>query len=222
MNTHTVNSFNELLETFENTITGQNLIYRGVSNSSYELVTSLGRCEPLLGKTIFQLERRITKLFKESSRPYLEQAPQNELEWLAMAQHFGLPTRLLDWSYNPLIATYFAVETNEDKEAAIYVFSGASTIQVPEKWKPTTLKKVQRYRPPYITSRIQNQAGLFTVHHNPEEPFTHEKLHKIIIPKTIKRKIKKSLYKYGINQKLIYPGLEGISKDLKWLETKIY
>ena len=58
MNTHTVNSFNELLETFENTIIGQNLIYRGVSNSSYELVTSLGRCEPLLGKTSFQLRNR--------------------------------------------------------------------------------------------------------------------------------------------------------------------
>lgn len=217
-----ISNFNELLHVFENTKVGQNVIYRGVSDSSYELKTSLGRCTPLNGKTIYQLEKRITKLFKESSIPYLENKPQNDLEWLAMAQHFGLPTRLLDWSYNPLVAAYFAVEFNEDKDSALYSFSGASTIQDPNKCKPAVLDKVIRYRPPYISARIQNQSGLFTVHNEPTVVFTHDKLTRIIIPKSVKRDIKKSLAKFGISQKMIYPGLDGISKHIKWQETISY
>jgi len=222
MKIQTIHNFKELFETFEDTKIGQTVLYRGMTDSSYALKTSLGRCEPLNGKTILQLEKRIMKLFKESSISYLENKPQNELEWLAIAQHFGLPTRLLDWSYNPLVATFFAVEENENVDAVIYTFSGAETIQDSSKVKLTDLDKVIRYRPPHISTRIQNQAGLFTLHNEPEKEFTHPRLNKIIIPSKTKRSIKKSLFKYGISQKLIYPGLEGISKDIKWLETNIY
>ena len=92
----------------------------------------------------------------------------------------------------------------------------------PEKFKLTSQDKVQKYRPPYISSRIQNQSGLFTVHNKPDEVFIHDNLKKVIIPQGIKRDIKKKLFKFGVNQRMIYPGLEGITRDLKWLETKIY
>jgi len=186
-----IKSFDKLLEAFESQNTGQNFIYRGVSDSKFQLITSLGRCESALGKPISRLETRLTKLFKESSIPYLEHRPNNELEWLAVAQHYGLPTRLLDWSYNPLVSTYFSV-------------------------------KVYKYRPPYISARIQNQSGLFTVHNTPDLPFEDDNIKKIIIPKELKAGIKKKLFKYGINQRLIYPGLEGVAKDLRWLETVTY
>lgn len=216
------NNFSELLKQLEKEKEGQNIVFRGHSDIKYELKTSLGRCEPINSKTTQQLEKRILKLFKESSLPYLEYRPSNELEWLAVAQHFGLPTRLLDWSYNPLVATYFAVESNPDKDSALYMLAGCSTIQDPEKFKLSSQDKIQKYRPPYISSRIQNQSGLFTVHNNPEEVFIHDKLKKVIIPKEVKRQVKKQLFKFGINQRMIYPGLEGVAKDLKWLETKIY
>lgn len=218
----TVNNFSELLKEFEKEKEGQNVVFRGHSDIKYELQTSLGRCEPIKGKTTLQLEKRIFKLFKESSLPYLEFKPTNELEWLAVAQHFGLPTRLLDWSYNPLVASYFAVESNPDSDSALFVLSGCSTIQEPEKFKLTSQDKVQKYRPPYISSRIQNQSGLFTVHNKPDEVFIHDNLKKVIIPQGIKRDIKKKLFKFGVNQRMVYPGLEGITRDLKWLETKIY
>lgn len=217
-----INNFGNLLETFESQKTGQNYVYRGVSSSSYDLTTSLGRSKSVSGKSIKKLETRLVKLFKESSIPYLEHKPSNELEWLAVAQHHGLPTRLLDWSYNPLVSTYFAVETNPEQDAAVYILSGCLTIQDPDVTDPYTLDKVYKYRSPYISARIQNQAGLFTIHNTPDTPFEHDKITKVIIPKRLKRSIKKTLFRYGINQRLIYPGLEGVSKDLKWLETKIY
>lgn len=222
MKTEIIKSFTELLSVIESAKIGQNMIFRGISDSSYELITSLGRSESVTGKSTKKLEERLIKLFKESSIPYLEHQPQNELEWLAVAQHFGLPTRLLDWSYNPLISIYFAVESKPEQDSAVFMFSGCSTIQDSNQIDPYSLDKVCRYRPPHISSRIQNQAGLFTIHNEPNEPFEHDKLIKIIIPKAKKSIIKKTLFKYGINQRIIYPGLEGVSKDLKWLETKIY
>ncbi len=222
METIEIKKFDELLETVESQKAGQNFVYRGASKISYELITSLGRCESAMGKPIERLEARLIKLFKESSIPYLEHKPNNELEWLAVAQHYGLPTRLLDWSYNPLVSTYFAVESNPDHDSAIYILSGCSTIQDPDKTSPYKLDRVYKYRPPYISARIQNQAGLFTVHHTPDIPFEHEKVKKVIIPKKLKSMIKKTLFKYGVNQRLLYPGLEGVARDLKWLETKMY
>ncbi len=222
METITIKTFEELLEALERQKIGQNFVYRGVSNTLYELITSLGRCESITGKPIDRLEARLTKLFKESSIPYLEHKPNNELEWLAIAQHYGLPTRLLDWTYNPLIAIYFAVESTPVNDGAVYKLSGCSTIQVPDQTDPYALDKVYKYRPPYISARIQNQAGLFTVHHQPEVAFVHDKLMKVVIPKHIKASIKKTLFKYGVNQRLMYPGLEGVARDLRWLETKTY
>jgi hypothetical protein len=84
-------------------------VYRGSGASGWPLLTSLDR----LGgahppHTKAHLEEHVLRNFIRYSRPFLRSQPGDEWELLVSAQHHGVPTRLLDWSYSPLIAAHFA------------------------------------------------------------------------------------------------------------------
>ncbi|MFL6290260.1 MAG: FRG domain-containing protein [Thermoanaerobaculia bacterium] len=84
-------------------------VYRGASDASRPLLTSLDRLggvDPPHMKA--GLEEHILRNFIRYSRPYFQTPPVNEWELLVAAQHHGLPTRLLDWTYSPLVAAHFA------------------------------------------------------------------------------------------------------------------
>lgn len=83
-------------------------VYRGAADASWPLYSSLDRLgglSPPHSKRA--LEEHILRNFVRYSRPHFAQA-RNEWELLVAAQHHGLPTRLLDWSYSPLVAAHFA------------------------------------------------------------------------------------------------------------------
>ena len=84
-------------------------VYRGVSDVERSLLTSLDRLggiEPPHSKV--ELEEHILRNYMRYSRPHLATSPVNEWEVLVSAQHHGVPTRLLDWTYSPLVAAHFA------------------------------------------------------------------------------------------------------------------
>jgi len=89
-------------------------IYRGMSQADWPLLTSLdqlGGVNPPHTKAA--LEEHILRNFTRYSRPHLTHRTVNEWELLVSAQHHGLPTRLLDWSYSPLVAAHFATVSGQ-------------------------------------------------------------------------------------------------------------
>ena len=95
-----------------------NKVFRGVEDSSWGLLPALNRC---VGDNL-GLEKQILRSFRKYGYADL-QGITSFWQLLATGQHFGLPTRLLDWSYSPLVAAHFATEdlTAYDKDGCIFV-----------------------------------------------------------------------------------------------------
>jgi hypothetical protein len=95
-------------------------VYHGAPDASRHLLTSLDRLggvNPAHGKT--GLEEYILRNFARYSRPFVHQAA-NEWELMVTAQHHGVPTRLLDWTYSPLVAAHFATRGTLERDRAIW------------------------------------------------------------------------------------------------------
>ena len=105
-----------------------NRIYRGAADKDWRLVPSLNRvCAHDLG-----LEQAIIRSFRKYGYTDLAQYT-GFWQLLPVAQHYGLPTRLLDWSYSPLVAAHFATEDTDayDRDGAIWCIDATEVKQPP-------------------------------------------------------------------------------------------
>lgn len=81
-------------------------VYRGMRSFGYTLSTSLQR----LGGNYATLEHHLLRNFRKYARDTTTPPSATVWDWLALAQHHGLPTRLLDWTYSPYVALHFATD----------------------------------------------------------------------------------------------------------------
>ncbi|KQX90559.1 FRG domain-containing protein [Variovorax sp. Root473] len=198
------------------------VVFRGVRSVDFELLPKVGRYKKLHSDDRQKEERQILKLFQDQATPYLSFQPENEWEWLALAQHHGLPTRLLDWSRNPLVAAYFAVEESQGGDSAVYAYRSSKSLKDKHQ-SPFDINSVERFIPRHVTRRITAQAGLFTAHPDPQQPFKNRaKVDRLIIDKAFRRDLKSILFRYGIHRASLFPDLDGLSKHIEWMRTDTY
>ncbi|MED3992243.1 FRG domain-containing protein [Priestia aryabhattai] len=235
------------------------LAYRGVGSSRFDLSTSLMRIDNSY------MESHLLRNFKKYARSILKDN-HNDWELIAVAQHYGLPTRLLDWSFSPYVALHFATSDiskyNEDgaiwcldiekvnrllppkyREALDDEGSYVFTVDLLKKIYDIEISKMKDFdleekigddfviclEPPSLDERIVNQYAMFTLMTNSDRTFdnlfsNYPDIHKkIIIPAGLKLEIRDKLDQANINERMIYPGLQGISEWLKryYTNTKL-
>ena len=221
-------------------------IYRGLSDIEFALKTSLMR----LGGNFERLEFHLLRNFKKYAfNP--EIASNTDWEWLALAQHHGLPTRLLDWTYSPYAALHFATANIEkfhiDGVIWALKYEGLS-LNLPQRLRHMletvgsnsftaemlndVYDNIQQissdeedfvvaFEPPSLDARIVNQYAVFTFMSRAEallDDWLQDKpelYFRIRIPADLKWEIRDRLDQLNINERVLFPGYEGLSKWLK-------
>jgi len=221
--------------------------FRGLSDADYPLATSLIR----LGGDFATLEHHLLRNFKKyAHRSGTIQGPV--WHWLALAQHYGLPTRLMDWTYSPFFALHFATANIEkfDIDGVIWAVNyvqahallpqpladqltteGANVFTVEMlSEKLSTLGELARMahepfavflEPPALDDRIVNQFAFFSLMSDPcailnEWLERHPSIwRRIVIPAALKWEIRDKLDQSNITERVLFPGLEGLTRWLK-------
>jgi hypothetical protein len=229
--------------------------FRGMSDAAYDLKTSLMQ----LGDNYDKHEGHILRNFRKYARK--EAVPADSVwNWLALAQHHGLPSRLLDWTYSPYVALHFATEDLDlyAKDGVVWCVDYYRTNQLlPEKLRRVlheegaeafsvemleqaarTLAEFDRlspeefvifFEPPSLDARIVNQFALFSVMSSATGVLDRwlernpQLCRRIIIPSRLKWEVRDKLDQANITERVLFPGLDGLSRWLKrhYIQAKL-
>jgi hypothetical protein len=254
--THVVSSWNELTDRLYAESWQASLgrfrskyAFRGMQDAAADLSTSLSR----LGGNYARQEGHLLRNFRKYA--HRDAVPGDSVwNWLSLAQHHGLPTRLLDWSFSPFVALHFATQTLEhfhldgvvwcvdyaaahaklparlrrllrDESADVFTAEllarDADTLPALDKLAGRGKPFVVFLEPPSLDDRIVNQFALFSLMSNPTAQMdawiaAHGKLAtKVVIPARLKWEVRDKLDQANINERVLFPGLDGLSRVLK-------
>lgn len=227
-------------------------LYRGMPNAKFELITSLQRnCKEKKNEIESSILRNFTK-YATHEDPLLKESVWRQL---IVGQHHGLPTRLMDWTFSPLIALHFST-SGEDlskmdrHDSVIWKIDYLELNRLlPEKYQSRLLEEnafvmtvdmmsklvssLKEYdedmkdhsmvivEPPSIEQRITNQYSYFSIIPNQIdniEAFLQKHTQntvRYIIKKELRWRIRDMLDQMNINERIIYPGLDGLSESIK-------
>ncbi len=192
-------------------------IFRGVTSPKHYLIPSIGR-EAVYGPYKLAQEQRLFEEFKNRAVALISDYRFDDWDWLAYAQHIGVPSRLLDWSVSPLAALYFALEADSDTDRVLYAVKYSRYLHEVDhrNTSPFANKKEGRFTAPLAFDRIRAQRGIFTIHPEPTKIFNPKGLKSFIIKVSAVKDYRRRLFKYGIDHWHIYPDSQGLGMQLAW------
>lgn len=205
-----------------------NWMFRGQSNTDWPLIPKIGRSESHRERYNINSEWTMLDTFRKSAIAHLHgtHLPSSSLQWMVLAQHHGLPTRLLDWTKSPFIAAYFALQ-NEDprSDAAVYAIDVRWQLLFDtDQIDPFAIPVVSKISPSIVSDRIIAQRGIFTIHPQPDMPLTPptgKRFSKYIFPRDLKKEIKTKLVNIGINWHTLFLNLDGLADHITFM-NRIY
>ena len=236
-------SWNEDLQRFRSPFA-----FRGMPCSTHALSSPLVRLARSRAD-VKRVESAMLRNFRKYARGEASHT-DSVWDWLALGQHRGLPTRLLDWTYSPLVALHFATDNPADfgvdgvvwcvnfveankrlptRLRRILEKEGSDTFTVEMLSEFETLREFDALsgdpfviflEPPAIDRRILNQLALFSVMSSPEAELgdwlrRHPDLtRRVEVPAALKWEIRDKLDQANINERVLFPGLDGLSR---WL-----
>lgn len=236
----TISSIEEFLEQIRRIDDGTPRWFRGQIDANWRLEPGLARNRGWL-----ENETDMLKRFQQMSASRLRERPTSEWEWLCLAQHHGLPTRLLDWSENPLIGLYFAVErdssdpTSGPTDGCLFAISPTGLNQETYGQSTGTLllgrdEVLNDYLPsrtptqkrgslaviaPQGFDRIVAQSGVFTLTHRLDlqdlRVLGDSILETWMIPSSAKERLRNELDLLNVNASTVYPDLSHISVRIR-------
>ncbi len=226
-----IGSLPDYLQYVEEQCTGErNVLFRGHTNRKWRLEPKIARLtlRPRLSLPTSEIE--MFREFKRQALPHVARDFGSDWDWLALAQHHGLPTRLLDWTTNGLAALWFAIERppQAGENGSVWIFfARPDDYADDEKIKsPLDAPRTLVFRPRHLTPRIVAQSGWFTVH-----PFIPDRRGFVLLEKNNKYKarlkkveilrgcfpaLREDLSRCGINAGALFGDLNGISRTLTW------
>ncbi|WP_241020202.1 FRG domain-containing protein [Burkholderia sp. Ac-20345] len=207
-------------------------LFRGQEDETWPLKPGIAR--PQYAKRVrSDTEQRMLSEFKQRGIPHLESTVElAEADWLAIAQHHRMPTRLLDWTGSALAALWFAIQrpaamgsNGELKAAAVRLLAAthADTIKNHEREEPLNITRTKLLKPSHVSRRIAAQDGWFSVYRGIGDGLDMKyvsldtnadfkmRLSFVRTPPDVFGPIRAQLQTAGINRGVLFPDLEGVA-----------